>query len=165
MAFYAYLILGFDYDSFGEMAGSEFFQKAETIVTNAQNSDQKGWKSFESSNRKNRYWIVNNLLNDKYHKIREFYYEYHRHGLDIMEDDLTKGRDNIAKSIELLRDVYRRKPDPYMHLLKIAVEAKADEIINIFSQGTSDEKSRVTRIMSEIDPANSSKYNKIKEQQ
>ena len=164
MAFYAYIILGFDYDSYAPEGGTEFFQNAETIVSNAQSAKEKGWKSFESSDRKNRYWLVNNILDDKYDKIRKFYYQYHRQGLDKMADDVNKGRSNVLEAIKLLQEVNRRKPDPFMHYLKIVVDAKSDEIINIFKGGSPDEQSRVIRIMSEIDPANSSEYEIIKKQ-
>ncbi len=162
MAFYAYIILGFDYDSYALEGGTEFFENAETVVSNAQRAEEKGWKSFESSDRKNRYWLINNILDDKYDKIRRFYYQYHRQGLDKMADDVNKGRSVIVESLKLLQELNRRKPDSFMHYLKVVVDAKSDEIVNIFREGTPDEQARVIRIMSEIDPANSSDYEKIK---
>jgi hypothetical protein len=90
LAYYAYIIIGYDYDSYSNMGGTQWFQKAEQIVENAQSAKEKGWKSFESSDRKNRYWLITNILNDKYRSIREFYYKYHRQGVDLMADQTNE---------------------------------------------------------------------------
>lgn len=160
-AFYAYIILGFDYDSFSYEGGSEFFRKAEQIVNNAQNAPERGWKAFESKDHKNRYWFINNIMDDEFSPIREFYYRYHRLGLDVMDEKVNEGRAEIAESIKLLQTVKRKRPDPFMHLLQVVFDAKADEFVNIFSESFTDEKNRVYTILSDIDPANSSKYEKI----
>ncbi len=159
LAYYAYLIIGFDYDSFSLNGGDPYFAKASKIVDNMQNSTEKGWKSFESQ--KNRYWIIHNILDDAYSPIREFEYKYHRLGLDVMSKKLTEGRSEIAESLKLLQKVYRKKPDPFMPYYKIVIESKSDEFVNIFSGSFSEEKARVVNILKEIDPANSSKYQKI----
>lgn len=165
LAYYAYIILGFDYDSFSYLGGTEYFQMAENIVNNAQNAREAGWKSFESTDHKNRYWLINNILDDKYAPIREFMYEYHRHGLDVMDAKVVEGRAVIAESLEKLQEVYRDKPDPYMHLLRVVLDAKADEFVNIFSESFTEEKNRVLTILNEIDPANQPKYEKISKPQ
>jgi len=142
--------------------GTEFFQKAEQIVSNAQNSPDKGWKAFES--RKNRYWLVENLLNDQYRPIREFLYRYHRLGLDVMSSKEAQGRAEIAESLKLLQKVYRQKPDPYLFLFDLVMSAKADELVKVFSESFMSEADRVYNILVEIDPTRSDKYQKIKEQ-
>ncbi len=162
LAFYAYIIIGLDYDSYSSEGGSEFYQKAETIVTNAQNAKEKGWKAFESNEHKNRYWLVNNLIDSKYKPMRDFLYNYHRLGLDNMADKSNESRAQMAKDIELLQKLYRTKPDPFMHVLKIMFDAKSEEFVDVFSESPMDEKQRVIRILSEVDPSNSEKYNKIK---
>ncbi len=160
LAYYAYIIIGFDYDTFSIMGGTPYFQKAEKIVQNAQNAQQKGWKSYESQ--KNRYWLVENLLNSKYAPVREFIYDYHRLGLDVMSDKQTDGRQQILESLLLLQKVYREKPSPFMMLLQIIFDAKSDELVQIFSSDSPiDEKSRVVAILKEIDPTNASKYQRI----
>lgn len=161
LAFYAYIILGLDYDSFSFEGGTPFFQKAENIVNNAQNAREVGWKAFESTSHKNRYWLINDILDDKYAPIREFNYRYHRHGLDVMDEKVVEGRAVIAESLENLQKVYREKPDPFMQLLKIILDAKADELVNIFSESFVEEKNRVVTILQEIDPSNQPKYQKI----
>lgn len=161
LAFYAYIIIGLDYDTFSSEGGSPYFQIAEGIVSNAQSASEKGWKAFQSTSRKNRYWLVNSILDDKYRQVRAFNYQYHRMGLDLMDAKLAEGRSNIAESLKLLQEVYRAKPDPYMQYLKMVFDAKADEFVNVFSDSFPDEKARVIAILTEIDPTNSKKYEEI----
>lgn len=159
LAYYVYLIIGLDYDSFSLEGGTPYFQKAEKIVTNSQNAQEKGWKSFEGQ--KNRYWLIENILNSKYGPVREFYYKYHRMGLDAMADKQADGRTEIAEDLKLLQKVFREKPSQFMNYLQVVFDAKSDEFVNIFSESYSDEKIRVNNILKEIDPANSTKYQKI----
>jgi hypothetical protein len=163
IAFWSYVVLGLDYDSFSPKGGSAFFTKAEQIVNNAQNAQEAGWKAFDGD--KNRYWIIQNIMDAKYSGIRDFFYQYHRLGLDVMSEKTPIGRSKILESFSLLQKVYREKPSPHMPYLQLIFDAKNDEFINIFSEGTPDEKSRAANILSEINPANSTKYNKIKTQQ
>jgi hypothetical protein len=165
MAFYAYIILGLDYDSFSLDGGSEYFTKAEKIVNNAQSSADKGWKPFEAKNNKNRYWLVKNILDKQYDPLREFYYKYHRLGLDLMSTKPNEGRTEITEDLLLLQKVFRNKPDPFLHFYHVLFDAKADEIISVYSEGSTDEKNRAYQILNEIDNANALKYKKIKEQQ
>ena len=161
LAYYTYIILGFDYDSFSFEGGTEFFQIAEKIVNNAQNASEPGWKPYDGSRNKNRYWLVKNILDKEYEGVRRFIYEYDIHGLDKMESKITEARTSIAESLKLIQEVYRAKPDPYMYLIQIIMESKADELINIFSEAFPEEKSRVIQILIEIDPGNKTKYEKI----
>ncbi len=161
LAYYAYIIIGLDYDSFSLKGGTPYFQIAEQIVNNAQNAVEPGWKPFSGSRNKNRYWLIQNILDSNYGPVREFNYRYHRLGLDVMADELNAGRAEIANSLKLLQTVYRKKPDPYMLFLTVVLDAKRDEIIDIFSKSFPDERTRVGVIMKEIDPANSQKYDKM----
>ena len=160
LAYYAYIIIGFDYDTFSFEGGTPYFEKAEKIVSNAQNAKELGWKSYES-NKSNRYWFTENILNDKYSSIREFMYNYHRLGLDKMHQKVNESRLQVLEDLELLRKVYREKPNLHMPYLDIIFDAKADEFINIFSEAFPDEKARVVNMLTEIDPANQEKYRKI----
>jgi hypothetical protein len=161
LAFYVYIILGLDYDSFSLNGGTEYFQKAETIVSNAQNASERGWKSFESN--RNRYWLASNLRDPKYAPVREFNYRYHRLGLDRMSERPSEARAVIAESLFLIQKVYREKPDPFMHLLQVVFDAKSDEMINVFSETNPDEARRVATLLREVDPANTPKYQKIQQ--
>ncbi|VAW12808.1 FIG00649500: hypothetical protein [hydrothermal vent metagenome] len=157
LAYYAYIILGFDYDSFSPEGGTPYFEKAQQIVNNSQNAKERGWKSYESE--RNRYWLVENVLNKSYSGFRECLYNYHRMGLDLMSDKPEEGRANIAESLRPLQKVFRRRPSVY--ILQVFFDAKSDELVNIFSKSYPDERSRVLAILNEIDPSNGSKYDKI----
>jgi hypothetical protein len=161
LGYYAYIIIGFDYDSFSPLGGTEFFQVAEKIVTNAQNASEAGWKPYDGSRNKNRYWLVKNLIDKEYEGVRRFIYEYDINGLDKMESKAAEARTNIAESLKLLQEVYRRKPDPFMYVLQILMESKSDELVNIFSGAFAEEKARVVEILTEIDSGNKTKYQKI----
>lgn len=160
LAYYAYIIIGLDYDTFSLLGGTNYYQNAEKIVTNALNAPEKGWKAFES--RKNRYWLVENILNDRYKGVREFLYRYHRLGLDVMESKEAKGRSEIAESLKLMQKVYRQKPDPYLFFYDLIMNVKSDELVNVFSESFMTEADEVHKILVEIDPARSDKYKKIK---
>ncbi len=157
LAFYINIIIGLDFDTFSLYGGTQYFNNAQTIVNNAQNDPGKGWKSFESM--KNRYWLVENLLNQSYKPFREFLYKYHRQGMDVMYDNMQKGRQSVLDGFELLKKVNNEKPGLFiMNLLSFA---KVDEYVNIFSSAPQNEKDIAVKILKEIDPANSSKYSNI----
>jgi hypothetical protein len=157
MAYYAYVIIGMDFDSFARFGGTPFYEKAQDIVSMAQNAEEGGWKAFESQ--KNRYWLVENLLNPKYTAIREAMYTYHRLGMDKMSDNIEQGRISIMESVEQLQMAYRERPNLY--LMQLVMNSKSDELKNIFSQASPMDKTRAVNILTEIDPANASKYQKI----
>jgi len=157
LAFYAYVVIANDYDTFSNLGGTEYFQKAQLIVSNAQSAGEMGWKSFESN--KNRYWIVENALQPVFQPIRECMYKYHRLGLDIMSDKAEEGRSEILKSTTLLLEVYRNRPASFA--MELFFDAKVDELVNIFSKGTPEEKSKIVETLTTVDPANSNKYFKI----
>jgi hypothetical protein len=161
-AFYVYMILGFDYDSFALRGGTEYFKKAERIVVNAQSAVEKGWRPYEGS-RNNRYWMIENILNYKYDAERSAYYKYYRLGLDQMSGKMSEGRANITEALLDIQKVFRERPDMYLFFLKIFFDAKADEIVNIYTEATEQERVRAYQILSEIDKANDKKYIAIKE--
>ncbi len=157
MAYYLYMVLGLDFDSFSEFGGTPYYQKAEAIVNVAQNSGEKGWNSYE--NQRNRYWLVENYLNKNYVGLRTFLYNYHRKGLDVMADKPDEGRGVILQSLNDLKKVSDEQPG--LFALQLMLNAKSDEIVNIFSQCNPKEKEDAQTVMKQIDPANSSKYSKM----
>ncbi len=157
LAYYVNIFLGLDFDSYTYQGGTPFFQKAQNIVNTAQNSPYAGWKAYE--NTRNRYWLVENLLNPTYQLLRKFSYEYHRKGLDVMSEKASEGRAHISRNLELLSAVYNERPG--LFALQLLIEAKRDEFINLYSEGSNTEKTRAVNILSEIDPANSSRYQGI----
>lgn len=157
LAYYAYLVIGLDYNTFSLHSGTPFILKAQDIVNKAQNAPDKGWRAFESS--KNRYWVTENLLNPIFKPLNETMYKYHRLGLDIMSDEKDEARLVITESLEGLKKVYRDKPGSL--LLTIFFNSKADEIVNIYSKAYPDEKAKISNLLNEIDPAHTSKYQAI----
>ncbi len=160
LAFYSYILLGFDYDSFSNLGGSEYFAKADRIVQNAQQSDMPGWKAYEGS-RKNRYWLAENYNSDKYRPLREASYRYYRLGLDEMSDKLTTGRASILQALLAIQRVYRQRPDVEMLAIRVFLDTKRDELAQVFTESASGEKAKAMNALIEIDPGNSSKYQEI----
>jgi hypothetical protein len=163
LSFYAYMIIGLDYDSFSLNGGTPFYEIAEKIMNTAQSSNYTGWKSSDDSrSRKNRYWLVDNLLDNDYKPLREFSYKYHRLGLDGMESSIETGKSQIFQSIEILEDFNNNRPDPFIGLLKVVLDSKAEEIVNIYSEANEAQKNKVLKIMTKLDPAGGRKYDNLK---
>ena len=159
LAFYCYTTLGFYFDSFSPSGGSPYFEKAQEVVNAAQNSSDPGWKAYESE--KNRYWIVNNYLNSANSELRDFAFRYHRLGLDQMYDKVDQGRSAITEGLEIIQKLFNAKPNLYA--IQLIFDAKRDEFVNIYADQRVPpmEKTSISNILKEIDPANSSKYQAI----
>lgn len=154
LAYYIYIIIGIDCDSYAKLEGTPYFKKAENIVTMAQSGSEKGWKAFEDD--RNRYALINNLLDDNIRKYREFFYEYHRLGLDEMSASMPKASAKIAESIQILREVNRLKPNSVV--ISSFLDAKNDEIINIFLKAPAGERKTVYDLLMDINPSQPDKY-------
>jgi|APIni6443716594_1056825.scaffolds.fasta_scaffold01543_5 hypothetical protein len=160
VAYYLYIMLGLDADSFSKSGGTLYYEKARNVVNAAQNSPERGWKAFESL--KNRYWLVENLLNNSYSEFRNGLYSYHRTGLDLMSDNMDLGRSGVNDCLENLQKVNREKTGLYV--TQLFLDAKRDELINIYSQAAPMDKTKIINIMKEVDPANSGRYQQIMQQ-
>lgn len=164
LAYYVYLILGYDADSFQKLGGTPFFQQCENIVSTCQSAsmasdEQKGWLAFDSN--KNRYALVNNLLDEAFKPLRNYFYEYHRLGLDEMTNNVDNARARIASGLSVLKDANRARPSTYM--CGVFLDAKADEICQLFHGGTDKEKDDIYKLLMDIDPTRSNTYDQIKE--
>lgn len=157
LAYYAYLIIALDYDTYALEGGTKYYQMAQQIVNNAQNTSEPGWKAFESN--KNRYWYVENILSKTFNPLRQCLYRYHRKGLDMMLVNQEEARKEILEALKLLRSIHAIKPASFN--VQLFFNSKADEIVNIFSVAYSDVKSQVISLMTEIDPGNLAKYQKL----
>lgn len=156
IAYYAYIILGFDYDSFSIKGGEMLFQKALNIVNNAPDATKiSGWKSFENNNR-NRYWLAENLINNRYAVIHDIYYNYYRRGLDVMYEDENAARAEILNALVYMDNLNRETPS--LMIVQFFMLGKADELINIFKKAPPQDKSRIVEILSRLDVSNSNKY-------
>ena len=164
LAYYCYLIIGHDMDSYQRLGGTPFFEQCENIVNACQsasmdNSGQKGWLAFDSN--RNRYALINNLLDEAFKKYRNYYYEYHRLGLDEMSGNVTNGRARIAEGISVLKEAYRARPATYV--INTFLDAKADELVDIFKKGTDKEKKEVYELLVDIDPTRQNTYDRMNE--
>ena len=162
IAYYCYLIIGYDMDSFARLGGTPYFQACEDIVTAAQSAsleeaEAKGWKAFDSN--RNRYALVNNLMDEAFKPYRSFCYEYHRLGLDEMINNVANARARIAEGLPVLKEANRARPATYV--VTTFLDAKNDELVNIFSGGTSDEKKQVYDLLVDLDPTRQSVYDAI----
>ncbi len=156
MAYYAYIIVGFDYASFSTRGGDPYFQKALNIVNNAPDGSKiSGWKSIESNNR-NRYWLTENLNNNRYAVIHDVYYNYYRKGFDFMYEDETAARAEVINALVYLDNLNRETPN--LMVVQFFMLGKADEIINMFRKAAPPEKAKVLEIASRLDITNSNKY-------
>lgn len=160
IGFYVNYAIGLDYDSFSPLGGTPYFTKALGIASNAQSSDgSSGWKPFQKSLR-TRYNLIDNALNQRFEPMREAYYKYHRQGLDQMYKNPEAARKNIYASLELVQKVFKIAPNTAA--LIVFFEAKSDELVNIYKGATPTEKTKAIEILSEINIANVSKYEKIR---
>lgn len=160
LAFYAYVILAFDYDTYSPNGGTEYFEMARKIINDSQGFPNSitGWKAFESDY--NRYWLIDNVLNKTYAPFRECIYQYHRKGLDAMSESVESGRSEIAESLRLIQRVFRSRSRLY--ITQMFFDAKSNELVSIFSDSYPDEQDRVIQLLSECDPSNAGKYEKMK---
>ena len=159
VAFYALMALGLDYDSFSKDGGTPFFNRAQLIVNAAQSVKEPGWGAFESKGNRNRYWLIENVLSERFRQLREVYYLYHREGLDIMSTDLVKGRAQISKCLEMVQKVFKLNPNTMY--LKAFFNAKVDEITGVYSKAPLAEKKKIVDLLEQIDIANYKKYQTI----
>ena len=158
LAFYAYFIIGMDYDTFSLKGGTQYFNEAQNIVINAQSAAGPGWKSNETGKR-NRYYLVDNILHQLFEPLRECNYEYHRLGVDQMYNSVEDARKAIYKSLAKLNKVVATRPNS-VNLLNF-VQAKTTELKNLYKDAEIKEKQDLVTLMQRIDPANSSKYGEI----
>jgi len=157
LAFYAYIILGLDYDSFSELGGTPYFQKALQVVNNAQQSNRAGWQSLGSN--RNRYWVVESFNNSQMADLRKAIYSYHRLGLDTFEKTPDKSREIILKGLKDIKKV--RDINPNSILVISFFDAKGKELVNIFSAGNLQVRREAYDIVTTIDPSNRSTYDKM----
>ncbi len=163
LAYYAYIIIGLDLDSYGKLGGTAAFQRAEQIVSLSQSrsdSEGSGWKAFDSD--KNRYALINNLMDERFRKFREFFYDYHRQALDNMASNVDNARARIASGLPVLREINRLYPSAIA--IMSFLDAKNDELISLFgsSKAPSQQRTEVYNILMDINPALGSRYEAIK---
>jgi Domain of unknown function (DUF4835) len=159
LAYYVNIILGFDYDSFSLRGGDSYFQKAWNIVNNAPESrDISGWKSFE--NLRNRYWLAENLNNNRFALIHDVIYSYYRSGMDLFYENEDGGRTGIMNSLNFLNTLNSENPNSM--IMQFFFQGKSNELVKVFSHASTDLKTRVREILSKLDITNAAAYKELK---
>ncbi len=154
-AYYTYMILGLNYDSFAPKGGDPYYHKAQNIVNNApEDGNISGWRAFDGL--RNRYWLNENLVNSRNNIVHDVIYSYYRSGLDKMYDAETEARSNILQSLTQLQAF--NKENPNTMIVQFLMQTKATEFIGVLKKGNSDEKEKAIGLLSALDVANSSRY-------
>jgi len=158
VTFYVYTILGMDADTFSLNSGNPFFIKAQDVLVQAQQSGYAGWNQNDGT--KSRFTLIDNILSPTYSLFRVAMYEYHKNGLDFMGQDKKNAKQKIATSILGLKTIYDTRPNAF--LLRIFMDSKANEIVDIFSDGPRFDTFKLKEDLLRISPINASKWNEIK---
>lgn len=154
-AYWAYTILAFDYESFGLHGGDPYFLKAQNIINNAPDGRNiSGWKAFDGL--RNRYWLVENMLNKRYATMHDVYYNYYRQGFDQLYDNETGGRGEVLNALNLLETLNVENPNTMINAFFFA--GKSNELVKIFSKALPADKARALDILSKYDLTNADKY-------
>ena len=158
LAYYAYLIIGFDMDSYAPMGGTWALDRCEAIVNAAQSFSEPGWKAYEDS--KNRHGVITDYVLESLKPVRQMMYDYHRLGLDAMASNVGLGRAKVTSAMEELHQAYKVKATSYVP--QLITEAKRDELVNVYSKAPTSEKEAVYEIVSDINPSLNTTWQKIK---
>lgn len=158
LAFYAYFIIGMDYDSFSSKGGTKYFTEAQQIVTNAQSSGGAAWSASDKG-KNNRFYLVDNVLHELFSPLRDCNYEYHRKGMDVLYDDMEGGRKAVYAALNKLVKVTATRPNS-INLVNF-VSSKSNELKNLYADAELKDKNDIVNLLKRIDPANSSKYQEI----
>ncbi|MEI7470828.1 MAG: DUF4835 family protein [Chitinophagaceae bacterium] len=154
-AYYAYMILGFDYDSFSPRGGDVYFQKAQNIVNNAPDGRGiSGWRQFDGQ--RNRYWLVENMLNSRYTIMHDVYYNYYRMGMDKLYEDENAARTEVLNVLNLLNNFITDNPNKM--ITQFFFQGKSTELIKIFSKAPQQDRARASELLQKLDLTNASKY-------
>ena len=156
IAFYVYMIIGLDYDSYALYGGDKYLEKAMNIVNTSQNLAEPGWKANETSNR---YYMINDYLNPAFKPLRDLNYNYHRNGFDVMTGDLVTGRKAVFDALKSLEKIWNQRPNAF--LLQVFFSTKRNEIMDMLKATKAVDKVEVIPILKKCDPAQSSKYDAL----
>ena len=159
LAFYANIIIGVDFDTYALDGGSTFYNKALQLRNAAQNTN--GWGPSDGKGNRNKYYVIDQLLDDRYKPLRTSLYQYHMKGMDVFKDDNDIARKQIYESLEKIRTVQERLPNSV--IFKIFFNTKRQELINIFSKADAGLQNRAIELLGKLDPSNLNNYEKIKQ--
>ncbi|CAM3717927.1 type IX secretion system protein PorD [Flavobacterium saliperosum] len=158
IAFYANVIVGLDADTFSNQGGTKFLEGAANVANLAQSSGTAGWTQTEK--KQNRYYLINDLLSNTFTPYREALYEYHYLGMDKMAENTKIAKENIVKAVQTVSKIHSVRPNAF--ITRIFFDAKADEIVSIFSGGPNVNVVELSETLNKVSPLNSAKWNNIK---
>lgn len=158
LGFHIYYALGVYFASFSPQGGADFFNQCQNIINYSQGKGT-GWAANDSRIKRNRYWMWENITNPSYDAFLDFYYQYHRHGMDYLASDLNKGVNNILTSIKSLQELNRSKSGLY--LTSLIVTSKSTEFFNVFSGASETIRAEAKELLTQLDPVNAGKYAKL----
>ena len=158
VAFYSYIIMALDADSFESLKGTRYLEMAQNVMSVAQTGGYKGWSQTDGL--QNRYYLISDLLSNTFNPIRQAYFEYHANGLDKMADDVKLGKENVKTALLNLSAIHSVRPNAF--LTRVFFDAKSDEIADIFSDGPSIQTTELVEKLNRLSPLNASKWSTIK---
>jgi hypothetical protein len=162
LAYWIYIVMGIDGDTYSLFGGSQAMQTAQRIVQNAQGESRSGWSASQGSGR-NRYGLVESYMSSRYQKLRQAYYGYHRMGLDLLSGSIDDGQKGVLSALASVQALYKEKPDAAMYPITLFFDAKADEIVNVLMGMSKKDKDDVYDMLSQTDILNEPKYRRLKE--
>jgi Domain of unknown function (DUF4835) len=158
LGFYSLIALGVDYDSFGKLGGTPYFQRAFNVANLAATASQSGWQQNEEQ--RNRYWLIENLMNQQLQPFREGLYAYHRQSLDNFATEASTARKQVLELLNTMRGIQAQKSSAAVILYSF-FDAKDKELVNIFSEAPKNEKQKAFDVMSNLDPGKTEYYRKL----
>jgi len=158
VAFYSYIMMALDADSFEPLKGTRYLEMAQNVMSVAQTGGYKGWSQTDGL--QNRYYLISDLLSNTFNPIRQAYFEYHANGLDKMADDVKLGKENVKTALLNLSVIHSVRPNAF--LTRVFFDAKSDEIADIFSDGPSIQTTELVDKLNRLSPLNASKWSTIK---
>jgi len=158
MAFYIYMALGYDYDSFSMEGGTPYFNKADQIVSICQSASEPGWKSSDGDD--SRFWLIQNTLQPQFAPLRKTYYNYHMNGLDKCYSERGKCLNSISSSLNDLLEIHQSRPSSFN--MQLFFNAKCDEVIKVFLPAEKETKVKIFNLLAQLDPSRIKKYNQLK---
>lgn len=158
LAYYVNLAIGLDFDSFGELGGSPYFAKAQSIV--AMMTNKPGWNQADGKGIRNRFYLAENLNNPRFKELRLLNYNYHRRGMDLFSENPEQARKNITEILKSLKESQALFQNSLLQ--KTFFSTKWPELVEIYKGATVPEKTAMAKFLSDMDPTNSQRYEKIK---
>jgi len=160
LGFYIEVVLGMTLDTYSPMGGSPYFAMANNVLIAAQSAGQPGWNAQDGASNKNRYYLIDNLTNDRFREMRQAMFLYHRKGLDFMSKDIETARDEVTNALKEIQKVAQLQPNSMW--LKVFFNSKSNELVAIYSTALTSDKNKIIEMLTQIDPANTTKWQQIK---